>query len=105
MSFELESGEIWCPAGQHWVEPAEWSSNGAARCRDCNRRFAREWRDRNRDWLNASRRADYAEARGSMSRKCPTCGKTFTAGRVDQLHCSRTCRDRASYLRRKENAA
>jgi hypothetical protein len=54
---------------------------------------------------NAARRAEYAAARGSMTRVCanPDCaraGEPFEARRVDQRSCSPACRDHLAYLRR-----
>jgi len=60
-----------------------WSSY----CRDCGAAANREWRERNRDAYNASRRVPPAKL------ECVECGKPFE-GRSDRLVCSRRCKDR-----------
>jgi hypothetical protein len=79
-------------------------------CRECHLAATREWRERNRahiDARNAARRAEYAAKRGSLERRCanPECGREFVASRRDNTTCSRKCRDRMTYVRRRERGS
>jgi predicted nucleic acid-binding Zn ribbon protein len=77
-------------------------------CQECHLAGTREWREANPDYFvayNADRRAKYAAERGSLKRECanPECGREFVARRRDHRTCSQKCRDRLSYLRRREH--
>jgi len=103
--------ESWCCRCRAWyplenfrIDPERGRPHSY--CRRCVAECAREWRGANPASVaayNRERREAYAEARGSLERTCvnPDCSRTFTAGRIDQRTCSRTCRDRLAYLRRK----
>jgi hypothetical protein len=102
-TFERD-GERWCTTGQHALAGFRGDAN---RCRACAALAVRTWRDANRDYVvarNADRRAEYAAERGPLERVCvnPECGKTFVPSRRDARTCTRRCRDRLSYVRRKE---
>jgi hypothetical protein len=62
-----------------------------SRCRECARAATRDWRERNRERLNAERRTAYREAHPRPLRKCVECRRSFT-GRPDALVCSPECR-------------
>jgi hypothetical protein len=81
----------------------------ANRCRGCAAAAVKGCRGRNHDYVeayNAARRVQYAAVRGPLQRVCvnPECGKVFVPARRNAKTCSRRCRDRLSYLRRKERA-
>jgi hypothetical protein len=63
------------------------SSGWNSWCRDCCVESAREWRERNRERVNAARRTPPARL------TCVECGGEFE-GRKDKLICSRRCKDR-----------
>ena len=62
-------------------------------CRECHVAATREWRERNRDYVdarNSARRAEYAAERGPLERRCanPECGRAFVPARRDARTCS-----------------
>ena len=63
----------------------------SSRCRECHRAAARDWRERNRDRVNAERRAAYREQHPRVERDCAVCGQSFT-NRPDALVCGEECR-------------
>ncbi len=102
----------WCTHCQQWLPEDHFRPNDRLRsgvhsyCRVCAADLARDWRERNPEAIeryNRERREAYAEARGSLERVCvnPDCGRTFTPSRIDAMTCSRECRDRLAYLRRR----
>ena len=102
----------WCTHCWQWLPTDHFRPNDRLRsgvhsyCRVCAADLARDWRERNPvaiERYNRERREAYAEARGSLERVCvnPDCGGTFTPARVDAKTCSKECRDRLAYLRRR----
>ena len=107
------SGELrWCTHCQR-LRPVElFVSNERMRdglhswCRDCTRAAVRRWREENREYVeayNRRRREEYAAGHEPLERVCanPECGRTFTPTRRDAGTCSKACRGRLAYLRRK----
>jgi predicted nucleic acid-binding Zn ribbon protein len=105
----------WCTHCWQWLPTDHFRPNDRLRsgvhsyCRVCAADLARDWRERNPvaiERYNRERREAYAEARGSLERVCvnPDCGGTFTPARVDAKTCSKECRDRLAYLRRRRSA-
>jgi hypothetical protein len=64
-----------------------------SRCRECAREAVRDWRRRNRDEINAERRARYRAEHPLREWHCVVCGEAFE-GRPDRLVCSERCRNR-----------
>jgi hypothetical protein len=65
-------------------------------CRPCHAEATREWRAKNREYVdnyNEERRREYREAHPLPTRPCVVCGEPFT-GRRDALVCSERCRNR-----------
>jgi hypothetical protein len=60
-------------------------------CRECARQATRDWRERNRERVNAERRAAYREQHPLPERACVVCGEPFS-GRPDALVCGGDCR-------------
>jgi hypothetical protein len=73
----------------------------SSRCRDCHREAVRDWRRRNRDRVNAERRAAYRAAHLRVERPCVVCGRSF-AGRPDALVCGGECRRLRKLEQRRE---
>jgi ferric-dicitrate binding protein FerR (iron transport regulator) len=78
-------------------------------CRECVGAYNRQWREANPEHVaryQAAKRAQYAAGLEPLERKCmnPDCGKTFTPSRRDAKTCSKACRDRVRYLKRKSAA-
>ena len=74
----------------------------SSRCRECHREATRGWRDRNRERVNAERRAAYRELHPRVERDCAECGRSFT-GRPDALVCSVECRRARQNEQRRES--
>jgi hypothetical protein len=111
MSDRWFEGAAWC-TGCQWWKPAEdfpanprmWDGR-SSHCRACHAAASRRWREANRDYVdarNAARRAEYAVERGPLERVCanPDCRRTYVPTRRDSKTCSKSCRDRARYLRK-----
>jgi hypothetical protein len=109
---EWFDGMRWCTRCQSWKRESEFRPNPRMSdgldswCCECHVAATRAWRERNRDYVdarNAARRAEYAAERGSLERQCanPECGRAFVPARRDARACSRRCRDRLAYLRRR----
>jgi predicted nucleic acid-binding Zn ribbon protein len=60
-------------------------------CRVCHRAATREWRDRNRERVNAERRAAYRAEHPRPEKRCVVCGETFVR-KPDAIVCSAECR-------------
>lgn len=73
----------------------------SSRCRNCHREATKDWRDRNRERLNAERRAAYREEHPRAERDCVQCGRPFE-GRLDALVCSVECRRARQREQRRE---
>jgi hypothetical protein len=71
-------------------------------CRDCTRAAVRRWREANREYVDAYNAARRIGAPAPQS--CVVCGETFQASRRDAKTCSKKCRGRLAYLRRKGEA-
>ena len=117
MSHDLVyEGKKWCSRGRHFCDVGEFRPNEAMPsglhfwCQACVSSYGREWRDANPEAVKqyqAAQRAEYAAERGPLERQCanPECGRTFARSRRDAKTCSRRCRDRLAYLRRRERAS
>jgi hypothetical protein len=68
-------------------------SGRGSRCRECAREATRDWRNRNRDEINAERRERYRAEHPLVEWHCVVCGEAFQ-GRRDRLVCSEQCRNR-----------
>jgi hypothetical protein len=109
------SERSWCTRCQALKPVTEFRANPRMRdgldswCRACHVEATSAWRERNRVYIdarNAARRAEYAAERGPLERRCanPECGQTFVPARRDAKTCSKKCRGRLAYLRRKGEA-
>ncbi len=67
-------------------------------CNDCQRRATRDWRNRNRDSINASRRAAYSPA-AHPAIACQVCGRAFIAPTRQAAYCSPAHKRRAKRRR------
>ena len=103
----------WCNVCKRWQPEDAFRPDASRRsglypiCRSCVSAAGRAWREKNAEHVaaqNELRRLEYQEARGDLTRTCenPDCAKTFTPSRVDAKFCSRKCRDRQKYLRKRE---
>jgi hypothetical protein len=68
-------------------------------CRSCHLEATREWRARNRDAINAARRAAYVGAAHPVI-ACAYCGTTFQVQTSQSRYCTRKC-NRAAYRARR----
>jgi hypothetical protein len=75
-------------------------SGRGSRCRECARKATKDWRDRNRDEINAERRARYRAEHPLSEWHCVVCGEAFQSRR-QQLVCSKPCRNRRKRVQRK----
>ena len=69
-------------------------------CRDCVRRATEDWRQRNRERVNAERRVAYREQHPLPERPCIVCGEPF-GKRADALVCGERCRNQRKDEQRK----
>ena len=108
----FDGSRRWCSRCRQWLDVGEFrpdKNNPTGLhpwCRSCVSAYSREWREANPEAVaryQAQQRAEYAAERGPLERGCvnPECGRTFTPTRRDARTCSKTCRDRMAYLRRK----
>ena len=115
MTPEFFDGSRWCSRCRRWLDEGSFRPNPAMLsglhpwCRECVSDYGREWRAANPEWVKryqAAQRAEYAAERGPLERVCvnPECGLSFTPSRRDAKTCSRKCRDRLAWLRRRERA-
>jgi predicted nucleic acid-binding Zn ribbon protein len=79
--------------------PRMYSGRGS-RCRECAAEASRDWRRRNRDEINAERRARYRAEHPPVQWHCVVCGEAFE-GRPDRLVCSERCRNRRKHAQKK----
>jgi hypothetical protein len=90
-------GEKFCSKCGDWLPLEEFPRNRrmylgvSSRCRECHREATRDWRERNRERVNAERRAAYREEHPRVERDCVQCGRPFE-GRPDALVCGEDCR-------------
>jgi hypothetical protein len=75
----------------------------SSRCRECHRQATADWRRRNRDVVNAARRAEYREAHPLPTRACVICGQLFSK-RPDAVVCGEECRNSRKAGQRKAAA-
>jgi hypothetical protein len=75
-------------------------SGRGSRCRECARKATKDWRDRNRDQINAERRARYRAEHPLREWHCVVCGEAFQSRR-QQLVCSKRCRELRKQAQRK----
>jgi len=86
-----------CTGCSAWLPLEEFPRNCrmhlgvSSRCRECHRAATRDWRDRNRERVNAERRAAYREQHPRPVRDCVQCGRPFE-GRRNALVCGDECR-------------
>lgn len=70
-------------------------------CKSCQVASTREWRARNRESINAKRRAEYvSEAVIRSTGNCGECGTSFESVQTSARYCSRSCKRRASWRHR-----
>jgi hypothetical protein len=96
---EKLSGKWRCRC-REWLSPEAFRPNPNyscgldSWCRSCHAEAVREWRAKNREYVeryNAERRAEYRAAHPLPTRACLVCGELFS-GRPDALVCSEQCR-------------
>ena len=106
----------WCTACPGWKPAGDFPANPRMRdgrsshCRVCHAVASKRWREANPEVVetyNRERRAEYAAERGPLERVCANveCGVKFVASRRDARTCSNRCRDRMTYLRRRERGS
>ena len=71
-------------------------------CRGCHRAATRDWRDRNRERVNAERRAEYRAEHPLPEKRCVVCGTPFQR-RPDAIVCSPKCRQARQNEQRRES--
>jgi hypothetical protein len=76
------------------------TSAAAPGARDCVRRATKDWRQRNRERVNAERRVAYREQHPLPERPCIVCGEPF-GKRADALVCGERCRNQRKDEQRK----
>jgi hypothetical protein len=76
----------WLPLEAFPLNRSRYLGRGS-RCLECAREATRDWRRRNRERVNAERRAVYREAHPLPERPCVDCGEVFTAKRRDVVRC------------------
>jgi predicted nucleic acid-binding Zn ribbon protein len=108
--------DSWLPTSKHcsccgaWLPLASFPANRrmhlgvSSRCRECHRLATADWRRRNRDVVNAARRAEYRREHPVPTRACIVCGELF-AKRADALVCSERCRNTRRREQRKANSS
>jgi predicted nucleic acid-binding Zn ribbon protein len=74
----------------------------SSRCRECHREATRDWRERNRDEINAERRAEYREQHPLPEKRCVVCGGPMQK-RPDAIVCSPECRRARQNEQRRES--
>jgi hypothetical protein len=103
----MEPTERRCTGCSAWLPLENFPANRrmhlgvSSRCRECHREATRDWRRRNRDHVNADRRAAYRAEYPLVERPCVRCGQSF-AGRPDALVCGAECRRLRKLERRRE---
>jgi predicted nucleic acid-binding Zn ribbon protein len=73
----------------------------SSRCRECHRAPTKDWLERNREQINANRRAAYRTANPLPERACVVCGRSF-AKRPDAIVCGPRCRQERKRKQRRE---
>jgi hypothetical protein len=76
----------------------------SSHCRRCHRAATKDWRERNRERINAERREAYRSEHPLASRSCVVCGRSFEK-RPDALVCGETCRQERRRKLRRSSAA
>lgn len=103
-------GEKRCSACSEWKPLDAFPANRrmhlgvSSHCRRCARAATKDWRDRNRERINAERREEYRREHMLVSRPCAVCGRSFTK-RPDALVCGERCRNRRKRAQRKQSPA
>jgi hypothetical protein len=88
-----------CTGCSEWKPLSEFPRNPrihlgvSSRCRNCHRAATKDWQDRNRERVNAERRAEYRAEHPLPKRPCAVCGRTMQK-RPDALVCGERCRNR-----------
>jgi predicted nucleic acid-binding Zn ribbon protein len=86
-----------CSGCSRWLGLEEFPLNcrmhlgRSSRCRECHRAATKDWRDRNRERINAERRVEYRAEHPLPEKRCVVCGGSFTK-RPDALVCGEECR-------------
>jgi predicted nucleic acid-binding Zn ribbon protein len=75
----------------------------SSHCRECARAATRDWRERNREAVNAERRTAYRAEHPLPERTCAVCGRSFTK-RPDAVVCGEECRRQRKREQRKTAA-
>jgi predicted nucleic acid-binding Zn ribbon protein len=89
--------EKFCRNCSRWVSLEDFPLNRRMHlgrgswCRECHRAANKDWRRRDRERVNAKRRAEYRAAHPRPTRACLVCGRDFS-GRPDALVCGEECR-------------
>jgi hypothetical protein len=97
-----------CTGCSAWLALEEFPVNRrmhlgrGSRCRECARAATRDWRERNRERVNAERREAYRQAHPLRERACVVCGELFV-GRSDALVCGEECRRKRKAAQRRRN--
>jgi len=90
-------GEKFCSQCGDWLPLKMFPRNRrmhlgvSSRCRKCHREATRDWRERNRDEINAERRAEYRVEHPLPEKRCVECGRPFVS-RPDAIVCGPECR-------------
>lgn len=100
------SGDLrWCtscrrlrPLGRFGANP-RMRDGLHSRCRECVAANAKDWRARNRDYVDAFNAARRVGPPPAQVCELVECGREFQATRRGAKFCSRKCRDRAAWLR------
>jgi hypothetical protein len=109
----MTSSGKWCCRCQQYLPAEEFRPNQNLMtgldswCRRCHAAATREWRARNREYIesyNARRRAEYRAEHPRPTRPCVVCGRPFS-GRPDALVCGPECRRQRKLEQRRARSA
>jgi predicted nucleic acid-binding Zn ribbon protein len=101
-------GEKFCSKCGDWLPLEEFPRNRrmylgvSSRCRECHREATRDWRLRNRERVNADRRAAYRAEHPLEEKHCVVCGESFVR-RPDAIVCGERCRRERQREQRRES--
>lgn len=99
-----------CPNCSRWLPLDAFGVNRrmhlgrSSWCRECARAATQDWRQRNREQINAERRAAYRDANPLPERPCAVCGKLMVKRR-DALVCGPRCRKRRKWQQHRQQDA